>query len=612
VLPIALGAILAVPLLAPAPIDLPLGGRGVPVRIALEVREDGGAPLAPTLAWSTRADGALVGMARESGWDAEVRLEPGAGGSRILATEIHWRAGAALSSLAIRIAWPGAPKAIGRDLAFGPVIRPVRVGRGTPLFVAAGGMALAGGPGIPSARYAPAKGGGETEVTLFLEDVADHPFAVYETCLDRLPAVQPGAPMQFGVLDRKRPLSAAERHAGDVDAARATLYPVAEEVALRPVVVERWPRGARAAVVFTDHADRTDPAALAAVLWGSSSPASAGREGAGFLGHGLRLTKSFFVHARRGGLDDPEIRPLAGDLLATGSEVALHSITGERDDREAVREGLAAAAPWKAATWIDHEPYTNCEAVSSEGWRTDGPYGIRDVLAAAGVRWLWAAGDVGGFGGARVVDVFGADDPARPHPAVYPLPMDPRLWLFESSFFYAPPSELAAALSDAALDDLERGRGLFVAHTYLSAGPATTHLPQHLARLAVRQVQGEGLVIDPDLDAALGRLAARVRAGAVASLTWAEAGDRLRALGEVEVAYRPDGAAEIRNLGEAAIEGLTVAVPEEGIDLAVDGGRPARRADVPGWSRIWFDLAPGARAVLRASRRVMPLPFLER
>ena len=31
-------------------------------------------------------------------------------------------------------------------------------------------------------------------------------------------------------------------------------------------------------------------------------------------------------------------------------------------------------------TWIDHEPYTNCEALSAQGWQAGGPYGIRDVL----------------------------------------------------------------------------------------------------------------------------------------------------------------------------------------------------------------------------------------
>ena len=48
------------------------------------------------------------------------------------------------------------------------------------------------------------------------------------------------------------------------------------------------------------------------------------------------------------------------------------------------------------------------------------------------------------------------------------------------------------------------------------------------------------------------RIAAHARAGRLASLTWAQAGDRLRALGDVEVIYRPDGAAEVHNHGAAA------------------------------------------------------------
>jgi hypothetical protein len=606
VLALALGVLLAtVP-----PVDVPLGGGHVAFRISVEVHPAGGAPEAPPLSWRTRADGSLAGVARGSGWDAEVRLAPAEGGARVLAAEIRWRAPVALESAAVRISWPGAPRAVGRDLSLVDVERPLRVGRGTPVFVTAGAAALAGGPGFPTAWYA-RRPAGEAEAVLLLDDAPDHPFSVYETCLDRLPPPSPGGRVAFAALEHRRSRAATERRTGDRDAAQLTLYPVADAGAALPVVVERWPRGARAAVVFTDHADRTDPDALRAVLWGRSAPAEAGRPGAGFLGRGVRITKSFFVHARRGGLDDPETHPLAMAIAAAGSEVALHSITGERDDRQTVREGLAAASPFQPVTWIDHEPYTNCEAVSSEGWRDDGRYGIRDLLVAAGVRWLWAAGDVGGFTGARVVDVFGGD-PGAARPAIYPLPVDPRLWVFESSFFYAPPAELAAALSDGALEALERARGLFVAHTYLAAGPATTHLPDQLARLAVHPDPAGGLALDPDLDAALGRIAARVKAGTLASLTWAEAGDRLRALGDVAVVYREDGTAELRNLGDTRIEGLTFAIPEEGLELTVDGVPVSDRADAPGWTRAWLDLAPGARVVLAASRGLVPVPFLPR
>jgi hypothetical protein len=375
------------------------------------------------------------------------------------------------------------------------------------------------------------------------------------------------------------------------------------------VIVERWPAGARGAVVVTDHADRTDPAALRAVLWGSSDPRAEGGVGAGLLGRGLRVTRTFFAHSRQGGaLDDPEIRLLARELEESGSEVALHSITPERDDRDAVRAGLLDAAAFHPATWIDHEPYTNCEALSSRGAGDAAPWGVRDLLEASGVRWAWAAGDVDGRAGTRLVNLLGGD-PAAPRPAIFPLPGDDRLWIFRSSMFHAAPEALAAALSEEALAALERERGLFVAHTYLGPSPRTTRSEDQRERIVVVE-GGGGLVLHPALDRAFARLAAHVRAGRLASLAWAEAGDRLRALGEVEVVYRPDGGAEVVNHGAGAIPALTLSLPAAGLDVGVEGAALLGREDEGESARVWFDLGPGERAVLRVSDGLDPVALL--
>jgi hypothetical protein len=175
--------------------------------------------------------------------------------------------------------------------------------------------------------------------------------------------------------------------------------------------------------------------------------------------------------------------------------------------------------------------------------------------------------------------------------------------------FYASPVELAAALSDAALDALEEERGLFVAHTYLGPSAATTHLEAHRARLAVIE-RGGVLAIHPALDAAFARLAARVRAGRLASLAWAEAGDRLRALGDVEVVYRPDGSAAVHNAGGVPLSALTVTLPAAGLEISLEGAALLGREDAEGWARLWFDLPAGERAVLRVSDALVPVPIL--
>jgi hypothetical protein len=591
---------------SPAAVAVDVGGVVLPLQAELEIQTAQGAHRLP-LAFQPGEDGLLAARAATGEWEASVSLAPpGPGGARPLDVSVRWRVPAEVARVALVLSWPGHPSAVDRSLRFVPLAGPLRVERGTPLLVAAGELLLAGGPGLAAARLEPVSGG--VRATLLLDDGSTRPFSTFETCFERLP--HPGAGQQhlaWGSFDPRRPQPFSPRAPGAEDRLMAGLYPLAEAASFLPVVLERWPAGARAAVVITDHADRTDPEALRAVLWGASSP-SAPRTG-GLLGRGLRITRTFFVHGHGGSLDDPESQALADDLQAAGSEVALHSISSERDGREDVRAGLAAAARWTPVTWIDHEPYTNCEALSAQGWQEGGPYGIRDLLVAAGYRWVWAAGDEG-KGLPRVDDLLGGK-PDEARAAIAPFPPDGRLWMFRSSMFYARPEVLAAALSDAELAALEEARGLFVAHTYLGASVHTTHTPDHLARLAVRPAPGGGLAIDPALDAAFARLAARVRDGRLASLTWTEAGDRLRALGDLEVAYRPDGAAEVWNHGTAPLVGLTVAIPvAPEVELSVNGAPPLGRDDQAGQARIWFDLPPGGRAVLRAFDRLAPLPFL--
>jgi len=602
------------------PFGWPPGAALLPLTVALELRTGCGGGEVP-LAWRSEPDGSLSAQGATEEVEAEVELSPEPEGARALAVRLRWRRPAGLVRAALRLAWPGeAAAAVGRDLGAAPLHGPLRVGRGTPLLAWAGPALLLGGPGLAAARLAPVRtgpwpgGGPGLEATLFLDDAAERPFATYPRCLDALPRLEAGNGHAYADLERKQPVLEARRAPGDEDALEAVLVPrgaaagaawspaiTAPSAAERagPLTLQRWPAGARAAVVLTDHADRTEPDALRAVLWGHSDRRAEGGRGAGLLGRGLAITRSFFVAPGPGSLEDPPTAALAAELLEAGSEVALHSVTEGRDGREAVRHGLAAAAPYQPVTWIDHEPYVNCEALSSEGASTSETWGVSDVLAGGGVRWGWAAGDVAGFHRVEVVDLFQAAPPGSPSPVVYPLPADRRLWIFQSSFFYAPPAALAAALSDEALDRLEATQGLFVGHTYLGAGPGVTRGPL-AARLAVHAEAGGALAIDAGLDQAFARLAARAAEGRLASLTWAAAGDRLRALGEVALRFAEGGlVAVVENRGAEDLPGLTLSVPAGGLAFTVDG-QPAA-GDAEG-RRCWFDLPAGSRREVRAWR----------
>jgi hypothetical protein len=117
-------------------------------------------------------------------------------------------------------------------------------------------------------------------------------------------------------------------------------------------------------------------------------------------------------------------------------------------------------------------------------------------------------------------------------------------------------------------------------------------------------------VVDPDLDDAFARLATRVRSGRLASLTWDEAGTRLRALGELEVRYRADGGAELTNHGTAGLTALTVALPATGLELWLDGAPLTSRQDEDGLTRAWFDLPAGATRRFTATRALAPVALL--
>ena len=554
---------------------------------------------APRIAW--RAEGAaLVGVAHEPRYRATLRLTP-AEGRVSLEVDITYLAAMTVDREAIRLHLPGPALALGRDLAFRDLRSALRVDRGTPVLVATSAAALVGGPGIEAARYDPVASGG-VDVDLILDDADGHPFQVYEKCYAHLPHAEDLAtPVRYAELEKKRSMARLDRRPGESVSGRASLYLLLSGE-FRPLVAERWPRGARAALVFTDHADRTDPLALRALLHGTSDPTSPAYGRGGLLGHGVRITRSFFVHAPRGGLDDPEIRPLARELLAAGSEVAVHSISGDPDDRTAVKRALEELSPYRVVTWIDHQPYTNCEAISNQGWRVDGRYGIRDLLAEAGFRWIWEAGDLGGFGAPALVNLFGARSNGQASPILFPLPADPRLWVFQSAMFYGTAEQLAAALQDEPLDRLERERGLFVGHTYFGGSARTTRRPENLKRIVVRSGPLDTLVLDPRLDAALARIEAHVKRGTLASMTWSETGDRLRDLGEVEVTYLEDGTSRVENHGLRAIAGLTLYTLGERAGLAVEGQAEIGRQTEENGARIWFDLPAGGFALIRAGR----------
>jgi len=559
------------------------------------------------MAWSAK-DGEYIGTQTGSGWNATITIKP-TEGAVVLSVDIHYAVDAVVEREAVSVRLPGTGRAITRELTFVNLGSALRVDRGTPITVSAGDLTLVGESGFVAARYQPSQKHSktvETDVQLILDDRASHPFSIYPQCLDHL-STETGN--WIGLERHRIPKDRLMRVAGSTVHAQARLYLSDPAAPLLPVIIERWQAGAKAAFIITDHADRTDPQALRAILYGTSATTAPESGKRGFFGHGLKLTKTFFASGKRGTLDgDPEIRALATEIVAAGSEVGSHSITARKDSRDVVEKGLASFDPWQTATWIDHQPYTNCEALSNVGWDTTGQYGIEDLLVAHGYRWLWTASDVNQWG-LQVRSLFDGE-PAEAMPVFFPFPPDPRLWVFRSTWFYAPPAQLAAAISNTALTRLEDQRGIFVAHTYLSASSTTTQESAHRKALAVRPTGNGALVIDPALDEALARVGVRVRAGSMASLTWYEAGDRLRALGDLVTRYLPNGTVVIENNGTVDLNGVTLAVPIGQAEIILEGAPLADTRKEAGRTTVWLSLQKGAQVKLSVTVAGRKVPFL--
>jgi hypothetical protein len=462
-------------------------------------------------------------------------------------------------------------------------------------------LTLAGGPGLQGLWARPAPDG-RTALELELDHEGNHPFRPLLACTRRYARIRRGH------------LDLTVRPAGSLRQLAVLLLLGESSLPL----LGRFPRGARAAVVFADHADQSSAAKLEALAFGATGAVAAGNLGPqypGLVNRGLSYTKSVFLRQVRGyarQLDSPEYRQLVQLLQRSGVELALHSPSGGPDPRAGLRRLLAeyrALSPGR--TWIDHQPATNCEALSAQGWNPRSPYHSLDLLLAAGLRHFWAGEDVTAAPGS--LNLLWPERSASRRPLLYPLALQPaapgqEAWLFSSASFFLDRDQVARALSEQALLRLEQEHGIFIAHVYLD----TFKKPPHrLGRRSLLQL-GDGrdrYKLRPEIDEAFRRLAAHQATGRL----WVTGVDGLvdHLSGRAAVELRPGQAGELLVRSRAAhrLRALTLRLPGGG-RIKLDGAPPAgvqqgeqqsRRSDpsiAPG-GELWFDLEPGGTRRLR-------------
>ena len=361
----------------------------------------------------------------------------------------------------------------------------------------------------------------------------------------------------------------------------------------------KFPDGRRAALVITDHADQSSARTLAALVHGRSDKPSPTM---GLLAHHLTITKSLFAHGSdRPQLEDPQVVLLADQLHAGGSEVVPHSATPLRDERPVTMAALDTFARWQARTWIDHQPETNCEAFGDQGFHSTGRFAIADLLAAHGYGYVWAEVDLD----PGPLNLLRPDRLAQRAPTLWPIGRldlggPAGLWMFRSQWSFLAAASFYSMYSPAAIDRLERERGIHIAHTYLE-----TYHPAH-TRFGLKNLLvpvdghdkpgGPGAVkLAPEFERLLASLQARQERGSLWVPTLAALGDRLRAVAAAKLTVGSDHRILVQT--PAALPGATFVVARPDAPVRVNGELPRGLRTELGQTIFWVDLPAGESVV---------------
>jgi len=361
-----------------------------------------------------------------------------------------------------------------------------------------------------------------------------------------------------------------------------------------------FPDGRRAALSITDHADQTTARTLEALVHG-------------FLSHHLAITKALFSHGTdRPQLEDPKVVKLADELAAAGSEVVPHSATPKADPRLVTQAALDRFERWHTRTWIDHQPETNCEAFGDQGYHVGGKFGIADLLAAHQYQYVWAEDD------APPDDLNLLHPRHLEHraPTVWPIGRldlggPDGLWMFRTVWSFLEASRFYRLYGADRLDELERQRGIHVAHTYLETyHPKRTKfgLKNLIVPADPKGVPGgPGEVkLDPRFDALLAALDERQARGTLWVPTLGALADRLRAVADLSVTLLPDGGARLH--APRALDGASFVVDAD-VAVEIDGQPPKGIRSEGTQTVFWVDL-PAGDTVVRLRRPDAPMPFL--
>ena len=441
--------------------------------------------------------------------------------------------------------------------------------------------------GIPGVMLTAGKD--NLEATFELDHREHHPLKIYNGCTD--PA---GLPTRW--------LDETPRRRGEQVTHRLLIWP-GKTLGDAPLPM-RYPRGYRAAIAMTDHADQGTAKRTRAFAYGAED---AGPESArGWVGRGLSYTKTVFAVDSKGyepQLDDPAFKELYDQMIADGVEPGLHSVTGVTDERALnAREIAAFGKSYKQAAWIDHGPERNCEAITNQGWDASSKeYFLTDLLLAAGVEVWWAVLDIPVRGSrldmlaeshAKRRAVIWLQERLRSGPAV-PL-------MFASAWFFQARSTFLRRFSSKNLDRLIQDHGLLLAHTYLDVWATS----EKFGKRTLLETRDGKVQLRDEADEVFARIQALQEEGLLLTEGVARLAPHLRESLRARILPTTDGY-RITHTGKTALEAMTIRAParKANADVFIDGvsSKDVRQTSDAGAVDVWFDLAPGQTRTLKFS-----------
>ncbi|MFH1530727.1 MAG: hypothetical protein ABIK09_08370 [Pseudomonadota bacterium] len=548
--------------------------------------------------------------------EQDVRLQPDTGVVRV-ETEVRYRDDFLVERevLALHVGDVGKALVVGRDQQVHLITGPYRIDPWTYklLFFGSGedAFALDVGFGVQSILVTPADDGGY-RVELELDHAANHPFEVYERCHE-----------ETSTKHAKHSLAQTRRRKGEaaVHAFRILVGDVS------PLRISRLPYGYRAALSFTDHADQSSLEKMKTLLFGSSDADPSHPKG-GFIGYGLGLTKTVFS-ITRGGYSPQADTEVYIDALKAATwrvrsfDVGSHSPSGLRDrpkDTKPLKDLAALAASSavdgqpKGLVWIDHQPDTNCEAMTNLGWDPESDWFILDRLVEIGFRYFWAGIDLDLDSGQLNLLI-----PERIGSRANILFRNSRftgstgdigLYLWTSVWTFVKGTRFYAMFDDEALDRLVVEDGIHLGHSYLDSHRTRGRYVDRSHFVADKR---KTLRMGNDMDALLLRLRERQEAGLLWVTGVAALFDHMTRLPEVEIRYEQDGTARVVNGTDRVIQGLTFFLPRTGNRVQI-GERllPEGHQRTYGTRHFfWVDLLPGEEVPIRwIDPEDHPVPFL--